>query len=396
MTSPNPNPTDSDLLARLNALRKSPISLSTAPHASITPSKPQKAQPPSADDLAARFARLGSPSPVSSPKPSRTASQEQGQEASAPVVAPGAASYLEGVAEGVGGGEEGTFNEEDERSLEELVGELGARGWDVEEKEEKDLGRLVREIRGVLPKVEGALKEGRRGGEERKGTGKKEDSSADWENVEVDVGSGRVGVSKEEHGFEGDEGDERKTEQEETDDVIAQIMAELAVDEKYGVPQGDPPGPQQVNPEDRTPPTHTDELALPSVPDSLSQTTVPSGDNQDSEDALAARFASLMASNKTSNSLSLPSVPTSAPSLNLPPTITTNRPTYTDEEMESWCIICNDDATLKCLGCDGDLYCRNCWMEGHRGESAGFEERRHKAVEFTKDSKEKKVAAAAV
>lgn len=27
--------------------------------------------------------------------------------------------------------------------------------------------------------------------------------------------------------------------------------------------------------------------------------------------------------------------------------------------------ICNKDATLICLGCDGDAYCRECWNDGH-------------------------------
>lgn len=38
-----------------------------------------------------------------------------------------------------------------------------------------------------------------------------------------------------------------------------------------------------------------------------------------------------------------------------------------DEDPDSWCCICNADATLQCTAdpCDGDLYCNKCFSEGH-------------------------------
>ena len=90
--------------------------------------------------------------------------------------------------------------------------------------------------------------------------------------------------------------------------------------------------------------------------------------------------------------LDLPSAPTTAPQNIEKGGQTTQRrlskydlSNYTDAEIETWCTICNDDATLMCKGCDDDLYCTRCWQEGHRVDSAGQEERSHKAIAFTKD-----------
>uniref|UniRef100_A0A182QGH2 Uncharacterized protein n=1 Tax=Anopheles farauti TaxID=69004 RepID=A0A182QGH2_9DIPT len=44
-------------------------------------------------------------------------------------------------------------------------------------------------------------------------------------------------------------------------------------------------------------------------------------------------------------------------------------PTKPDEEDPlPWCTICNEDAALRCRGCDYDLYCRACYKEFHYDE----------------------------
>lgn len=36
-----------------------------------------------------------------------------------------------------------------------------------------------------------------------------------------------------------------------------------------------------------------------------------------------------------------------------------------DTEIDDWCTICNEDASLRCKGCSGDLYCSSCYKEFH-------------------------------
>ena len=70
----------------------------------------------------------------------------------------------------------------------------------------------------------------------------------------------------------------------------------------------------------------------------------------------------------------LPSAPTAAPSSREP---TSKPPGFSDQDIDSWCIICCANAAVKCFGCDGDLYCWGCWREGHVGEDVGLEEKSH-------------------
>ncbi|KAF1949445.1 hypothetical protein CC80DRAFT_272098 [Byssothecium circinans] len=390
---PSTTPPDDALLARLNALKKSTVSLDTSYNASISSSNPKSAADP-LNDLATRFARLGSASPSGSPKPSRTASLADTQRPSAPVIAPGAPSYLEGIAEGIGsGGAEG--NPEDEKSLEELIGELGLdkrEGWDVNKDEREDIGKLLKDIRTILPDVQKGMEEDRRQAD----TEKKGEGLTDWENVKVDIGSESIEVGNAESG-EGEDTEKKKTEDEETDDIIARVMAELEISRKYDPPsppseEGSASGDRKEEEESKTQqPDGGDDngFSLPSAPTSLPESSL--DHTQAIEDVLAARLAALSShSASQTDSLGLPSAPSFSPAKK-PPKVQSSLAKGLDDEVDTWCVICTDDATLRCLGCDGDLYCQNCWMEGHKGESAGWEERQHKAVLY---SKKKKQAAA--
>lgn len=364
---PPPDDDDDALLARLNALKKSHIEISCSPSKSSTPISSPPLNPE--DDLAARFRRLGG-------------STNAAPETTTPAIAPGASSYLEGVAEGLGGWEE--HNDEDDRSLEELLKELGSgRQWDVGKKDQGDLGKLVAEARKMLPELDEAREharkiDGRNGGAEGKDIEKK---------------AGNNGKE------EGEDKDEDEMDEEEADEYIAQLLAGMEVEKKYGAGDdsasegGDEPiasdakagaSKEQATKQDQSaknPITPTGliggGLDLPAPPSTLPTTPQAIEEEDDfersksMEDALTARM----------NALSLPSAPSFSPSKK-PIKVTKSMPQ--DIEIETWCIICTDDATVRCTGCDGDLYCRKCWAEGHIGESAGYEEKRHKWVKYEK------------
>ena len=143
--------------------------------------------------------------------------------------------------------------------------------------------------------------------------------------------------------------------------------------------------------------TATSSLDLPTVP---STTTHPSSSSPHRQptslDDLTTRLSALRtpsSSPKSQDPLSLPSVPSSKPTTAKLPSGAkrlTSRTAYTDDDVDAWCTVCLEDASLTCLGCEGDPYCVRCWREMHVGPRVGFEERSHRAVEFGKSGREEK------
>ncbi|KPI45350.1 uncharacterized protein AB675_2536 [Cyphellophora attinorum] len=198
---------------------------------------------------------------------------------------------------------------------------------------------------------------------------------------------------EEKHGSTPDQGDEASSAHEDDETTDGDEKAsDGAGNVRQGRDTGDTgaelPGPKATTSKAVADPFAT--LSLPSAPKSalpsLPVNKSPIGALNTADSDLASRFASLSLPT-TINTPSLPPVPTT----------TTKTPKTkfqpTDEEIDTWCSICLDNATLSCLGCDGELYCTNCWLEGHRGEDAGMEERGHRAVQFGgKKQAKKKVA----
>lgn len=165
----------------------------------------------------------------------------------------------------------------------------------------------------------------------------------------------------------------------EAQDIVARLLDEMDLERQNEVPAEEERSKAPEKGED-----DDGELSFPSTPSKLPEpaTAEPSRKSMDFESDIAARMAALRGLG-AANELGLPSAPTFKP---IDKPVKGVMKKYTDEEIESWCIICQDDATVKCMGCDGDLYCANCWKEGHMGPDVGREERGHKWTKFKKPS----------
>ncbi|KAB5566979.1 hypothetical protein GE09DRAFT_1108849 [Coniochaeta sp. 2T2.1] len=146
-----------------------------------------------------------------------------------------------------------------------------------------------------------------------------------------------------------------------------------------------PPNPPTSNISPST--TSNDPFSLPTVPSTLVDPVDPPP--LDFESSIAARMSRLSGvsygTSSASDTFGLPS----APSFN-PDSRAEQKPGYagrlsggyTDEDQKSWCVVCLEDATVRCEGCDGDGYCSRCWREMHVGPRAGWDERGHRWVRF--------------
>jgi hypothetical protein len=273
-----------------------------------------------------------------------------------------------------------TEKPEDEKTVEELLADLGpSETWEIEKSEEDQVADLLKSARSAL--ADATTRDSEHSDTEDVDRTGEDHMSTQLPVIDVSVfkpepeddteTADNVGLNK-----------SKATLDQEADELLARILDEV----KHEPPEArernasgvddDTSGDMQVSTSE--PDSNPPALNLPSTPAKLPDSVL-SPEQSTQDDDLASRFAGL----------SLPSVPTTMKSTKkAAPT----KPSigFTDEEIDSWCIICNDDATLQCIGCDGDLYCTNCWIEGHRGEAAGAEERRHKAIQFIKGGGKKK------
>ncbi|MCJ1332115.1 hypothetical protein MMC10_008807 [Thelotrema lepadinum] len=332
----SPSPVESELLSRLNALKQSSVNLGKT---SSTESSNGKA----IDDIAARFLKFNADR---KPEVSETKSPSLGSE-------------------------EGQYELEDDRTVEELLADLGPEDqWELNPDDPKEVARLMTEAKAALPNDE----EGSNDFDMQRS----DDSPDSRQNEHViaeDKVTKRLDAKTNPDNIAPDDPENEETADAEAEAYLQQVLDELALEDDKGqdsegattpnefMPETSPPKPK---PEYSKLQARLDPLDLPSTPDTLPLVPSSSPPRESTDDL---------------EPLQLPSAPTTAPSrTSTKPK--SNLPTYTDAQIENWCVICNDDATIRCIGCDGDLYCAKCWREGHVGPDVGLEQKHHRWVNF--------------
>lgn len=347
MPSRSPSPTDLDLLSRLNALKKSRIGLDASSPLPVP-------RPEATDDLAARFLRFNADR-----KPS-IAAEEKGRH------------YKPGEKVQHGNDREAT-DSEDDKTVEELLADIGPDDqWTLKPEDPRDIARLMNQAKETLATREGST-EGKRSPSQSDKASQREQHGDIVPVIQPDK-RGSHELNDHEH----DDPDNEQTADAEAEAYLQQVLDELVLEKGDSGAVSDATTPKRGTLEGAMPPSTENKAAtypttppmdFPSTPSTL---PLPRSDSLPAEDVANG-----------SDPLQLPSAPTTMPGRK-PKKADSKLPTYTDAEIQTWCIICNNDATVRCIGCDGDLYCAKCWREGHVGPDVSFEERKHRWTKYEK------------
>jgi hypothetical protein len=262
----------------------------------------------------------------------------------------------------------------EEKTLDELLADLGPEDqWNLNPDDPADIQKLLNEAKSALPgkKTESSSNDT----QEQGNASELEKPKAAKEYLTRDLDMSVFAFDDAEGQTKDTKHSKLEDESREAQDIVARLLDEVNLeraaenkDEKDASDGGEEP---------------ESSLSLPSAPTKLPDPPADSESSRkslDFESDIVARMAALKGLGST-NSLGLPSAPTFKPA---------DKPVkgimkkFTDEEIDAWCIICQDDATVKCLGCDGDLYCATCWKEGHMGPDVGYEEKMHKWTKYKK------------
>lgn len=340
---------DKDLLARLNALKPSSVKLDTTPKASLDVEISKPASTSVEDRLADRLKSLragGSPA-ANAPSPrvqsgdaaDVLASQIKGEVSTDPL-----ADWQQ---------------DGNEQSVDDLLAELEMNEQaKLNPDDPDDVAALLKEAKSALPPPEEQSEGGNDGEGVHDGSEQRQDDTDDHKDKTED-----------------------QQDQDEADDYVQRVLAELDIERKYGTAEEDEDAQDQSHASPQETKATSSGFDLPATPSRPPEANEPPS-YEDSE--LESRFSKL--------ELKLPSTPTSAPTSakakqKAADALAKSKarpkaPTFTDEEIDSWCCICNEDGEVRCLGCEEDIYCQACWREGH-GSGPG-QEQGHRAVQFVR------------
>lgn len=272
----------------------------------------------------------------------------------------------------------------DDKTLDELLADLGPDDqWKLDPDDPKDIQKLLDEAKNSLPDEKITRAPPYKSNDMQDEVPDRKEASKSNKNIlakDIDFSVFALDddgpeEEKKEDGKTG--GNDLKSEDDEADDIVRRMLDELSFEKANTPPPAERPSHQTDD--------DNDGFSLPSAPSTLPtpspQSVLTSKKSQEFESNIAARLAALKGLN--TNDLGLPSAPSFKPS-DQPLKGVVKKPTYTDDEIDTWCVICSEDATVRCIGCEGDLYCATCWKEGHMGPDAGMEEKGHKWARYRK------------
>ncbi|RYP60689.1 hypothetical protein DL771_010420 [Monosporascus sp. 5C6A] len=405
---------DKFLLERLNALKPTTITLDPSPkHVSastIEPAKPLSKE----DALSERLKSLRSQidtRPASSPgsvihrsgtdaNPSASPPPTDAKSAQPRVSGAGDTTTVPGASRSptqAGPGDVDPLLHTDDQTLEELLADLGSdQAWldevAAEEEEHRRVNALLEELGGTSTNDRDRKVSPSR---EARRDSRGEDSDDDSEGDEMTRATDEVLAKAL---------DEVKLEEANQPTPQTTASVRISHDEQKidrnnsSAPANQPAAEPQ---EEAQGPGSSDPLKLPGVPLELQDPPdLPSDADSDAdfEASIASRMAALKVSSSSSppggpvlpsapasdvNWLGLPGAPTFAPHDRPVPGVA-RRLGYTDEDQRSWCVVCLENGAVRCLGCDGDVYCARCWREMHVGPRAGYDERGHRWEKFVR------------